>query len=37
LTSGRLSLLLALEIALAGRAPTNRDRTARADPADERG
>src|SRR6266704_844310 len=33
----RLSLLLALEIALAGRAPTNRDRTARADPADECG
>jgi hypothetical protein len=37
LASGRLSSLLALEIALTGRAPANRDRTARADPADERG
>jgi len=33
--SGRLSSLLALEIELAGRAPANRDRIARADPADE--
>src|SRR5258708_6213717 len=37
LASGRLSSLLALEIALTGRAPANRDRTERADPADERG
>src|ERR1700736_2593736 len=37
LASGRLSSLLALEIALTRRAPANRDRTARADPADERG
>src|SRR5258706_9854561 len=37
LASGRLSSLLALEIALTGRAPANRDRTARAGPADERG
>jgi hypothetical protein len=35
--SGRLSPLLALEIELAGRAPANRDRAARADPADEHG
>jgi hypothetical protein len=35
LASGRLSPLLALEIALAGRAPANRDRTTCADPADE--
>jgi hypothetical protein len=35
--SGRLSWLLALEIEFAGRAPANRDRIARADPADERG
>src|SRR5580700_300210 len=35
--SVRLSPLLALEIAAAGRAPANRDGTARADPADERG
>jgi hypothetical protein len=35
--SGRLSPLLGLEIELAGRAPVNRDRTARADPADEHG
>src|ERR1700727_323022 len=34
--SGRLSPLLVLEIALTRRAPANRDRTARADPADER-
>ena len=34
---GRLSPLLALEIELAGRAPANRDRIARADPADEHG
>src|SRR6266850_1771121 len=37
LASGRLSPLLALEIALTRRASANRDRTARADPADERG
>src|ERR1700674_186746 len=37
LASGRLSPLLALEIALTRRAPANRDRTARADPPDERG
>jgi CheY-like chemotaxis protein len=35
LASGRFSLLLASEIELAGRAPANRDRIARADPADE--
>jgi hypothetical protein len=35
--SGRLSALLALEIELAGRAPANRERIARADPADEHG
>jgi hypothetical protein len=35
--SGRLSSLLALEIERAGRAPANRDRIARADPADEHG
>src|SRR5258707_7169601 len=35
--SGRLSSLLALEIELAGRAPANRDRIARADPANEHG
>jgi transposase InsO family protein len=33
--SGGFSQLLALEIAFAGRAPTNRDGSARADPADE--
>jgi len=37
LASGRLSPLLALEIALTRRAPANRDRTARVDPADELG
>ena len=37
LASGRLSPLLVLEIALAGRAPANRDGAARADPADEHG
>ena len=36
LAQGRLSLLLALEVALTGRAATNRDGAARADPADER-
>jgi len=36
LASGRLSLLLALEVAHSGRAATDRDRAARADPADER-
>src|SRR6266568_2058829 len=36
LAQGRLSLLLALEIASTGRAATNRDGTARIDPADER-
>src|ERR1700731_4544783 len=35
LARGRLSLLLALEIASTGRAATNRDGTARDDPADE--
>jgi hypothetical protein len=35
LVKGRLSLLLALEVALTGRATTNRDRPARIDPADE--
>jgi hypothetical protein len=35
--SRRLSSLLALEIALTRRAPANRDRTARLDPADELG
>src|SRR5215217_407262 len=35
LASGRLSLLLALEIALTGRATTDRDGPTRADPADE--
>src|SRR5258706_8352363 len=37
MASGRLSSLLALDIELAGRAPANRDRIARADPADEHG
>src|SRR6202008_2488667 len=37
LASGRLSSLLALEIALTRRAHANRDRTARVDPADELG
>jgi hypothetical protein len=37
LASGRLSPLLAVEIALAGRAPANRLRTTYADPADEYG
>jgi hypothetical protein len=36
LASGRLSALLALEIASTGRAATNRDGAARANPADER-
>jgi transposase InsO family protein len=36
LASGRLSPLLALEVAHSGRAATNRDRAARADPAHER-
>jgi hypothetical protein len=36
LASGRLSPLLAMEVALSGRAATDRDRAARADPADER-
>jgi hypothetical protein len=36
LASGRLSALLALEVAPTGRAATNRDGAARADPADER-
>src|SRR6202042_1498975 len=36
LAQGRLSLLLALEIASTGRAATNRDGTARDDPTDER-
>jgi hypothetical protein len=35
--SGWVLSLLALEIELAGRAPANRDRIARADPADEHG
>jgi hypothetical protein len=35
--SGRLSSLLALEIELAGRAPADSDRAARADPANEHG
>jgi hypothetical protein len=37
LASGRLSPLLAVEIAAAGRAPANRSGIARADPADEQG
>src|SRR6202021_2246347 len=37
LAQGRLSLLLALEIASTGRAATDRDGAARADPADEHG
>jgi hypothetical protein len=37
LASGGLSLLLAVEIAAAGRAPANRSGPARADPADEHG
>src|SRR6202040_2300215 len=37
LAQGRLSLLLALEIAPTGRAATNRDGAARADPANEHG
>src|ERR1700686_2605065 len=37
LASGRLSPLLALEIASTGRATADRDRIARADPADEHG
>src|SRR6202795_4005374 len=37
LAQGRLSLLLALEIASTGRAATNRDGAARADPANEHG
>src|ERR1700676_55088 len=37
LAQGRLSLLLALEIAATGRAATDRDGTARADPANEHG
>src|SRR5258708_38701363 len=37
LASGRLSPLLALEIASTGRAPPDRDGIARADPADEHG
>src|SRR5229473_1692526 len=36
LASGRLSPLLALEVALSGRAAADRDGPARADPADER-
>src|SRR5712672_3046972 len=36
LAQGRLSLLLALEVALSGRAAADRDGPARADPADER-
>src|ERR1700688_630565 len=35
LAQGRLSLLLALEIASTGRSATNRDGAARTDPADE--
>src|SRR3989442_13481870 len=35
LASGRLSLLLALEVALTGRATADRDRPPRVDPADE--
>ena len=35
LASGRLSLLLALEVALTGRAAADRDRPPRVDPADE--
>src|ERR1700688_267281 len=37
LAQGRLSLLLALEIASTGRAPTDRNGAARADPANEHG
>src|SRR5580692_5744677 len=37
LAPGRLSLLLALEIASTGRAATDRDGAARADPANEHG
>src|ERR1700682_1652849 len=37
LAQGRLSLLLALEIASTGRAATNRDGAARDDPTDEHG
>ena len=37
LAQGRLSLLLALEIASTGRAATNRGGAARADPANEHG